>query len=46
MYFIIGWLAYIVKHLGQTNLKERKRVFTMGLGIVMMKRLKTLRVIS
>ena len=38
---MIGWLAYIVKHLGQT--KERKTALTIGFGIVMMKSLETLR---
>ena len=41
MYFIIGCLACIVKQLGQT--KDRKAALTMGLGIVMRKSLRMLR---
>ena len=41
MFFIIGWLVYVVKHLGK--IKERKIAHSIGLGIVMMKSLKMLR---
>ena len=41
LYFIIGLLAYIVKHLGQT--KERKTALAMGFVTVMIKSQKTLR---
>ena len=37
----VGWHTWIMKLLGQT--KERKTTLTMGLGIVMTKSLKTLR---